>query len=232
MSLSNKFSQLGSQSKFEKRSTMKLGWPATWLRVSSIKSRVSPLAGATSRRDGAVVDSVSDLSVGRSNGLFVAPDAPTRGEGEYPRDFDWMMRGALPGAGGSGVKRSIVKVMNSSCCSFRCFRIVSKIVEIVRSAHWRTFIFSDRASWNKNLQPESIMIACRDLNSARRAPATSKAALRTPRAVSRVESVCCWSFGSRTLTRTRNSSTIEGRPSKRLYISFTKKNVCAHIQGD
>ena len=47
-----------------------------------------------------------------------------------------------------------------------------------------------------------------------RGPATSNIVLRIPRVVKRVESVCIWSAGSRMLMMTRNSSMIDGSPSK------------------
>jgi len=74
-------------------------------------------------------------------------------------------------------------------------------------------MFSERASWNRNLQPGSTMRALSEGNSAMAVPDSSKAVLSIPRATSRVESVCCWSLGSSTTTKTRRSSRMDGSPT-------------------
>jgi hypothetical protein len=51
-----------------------------------MKSRVSPLAGGTNRREGDEVDSDSDLSTGKRSGLLLDAGVPRCGEGEIPRD--------------------------------------------------------------------------------------------------------------------------------------------------
>lgn len=165
--------------------------------VSKIRLRVSPRAGATKTRVGAVLfsDSVSSFSVSSFGvvtgvpglgvpGLAVPGYAPF-----FPRTPAFGPLGVWLDGGGANL--SIVKAKKSSCCSLRCLRMVSKTVEIVRRDECRTDGFSDRASWNRNLQPVSIMRAARDGNSAIRGPDSSNAALRIPSAISRVESVCC-----------------------------------------
>jgi hypothetical protein len=52
-------------------------------------------------------------------------------------------------------------------------------------------MFSDRASWKRNLQPVSRMSTSNEGKSGIRGPDASNAALRIPSATSRVESVCC-----------------------------------------
>lgn len=49
----------------------------------------------------------------------------------------------------------MVKAKKSSCCNFRSLRMVSNIVEIVRRVVCSTGGLSDRASWNRYLQPWS-----------------------------------------------------------------------------
>lgn len=170
---------------------MKLGWPDMWLRVSRIKSRVSPRASGTNNLAGGVGPSVSVLSTVVNNGLLVEG---VPGKGENPRDFDEPRIGVADFPGSDklgGASLSMVKVKKSSCCSFKCVRIVSSIVDMVRKARWRTKLFSDRASWKRNLHPGSMTMAFREGNCATVGPDSSNAALRIPRAVKRVESVCC-----------------------------------------
>lgn len=171
---------------------MKLGWPEMWPRVSRIKSRVSPRAGGTNNLAGGVGPSVSVCSA-VNNGVLTE-GVPGFGEGENPRDFDEFRIGVADFGGSdklAGASLSIVKVKKSSCCSFKWVRIVSSIVDMVRKARWRTRLFSDRASWKRNLHPGSMTMAFREGNCATVGPDSSNAALRIPRAVKRVESVCC-----------------------------------------
>lgn len=113
-----------------------------------------------------------------------------------------------------GARRSMVKAKNSSCCSLRCDRIVSNMVDIVRRDKFKIAGLSDRASWKRYLQLWSITSAIKEGKSPIRGPATSNIVLRIPRAVKRVESVCIWSAGSRILMTTRKSSMIDGSPSE------------------
>lgn len=172
---------------------MKLGWPEIWPRVSRIKSRVSPRAGGTNDLAGGGGPPLSVFSTVINNGLL-AEGVPGLGEGESPRDFDELRTGVadFPGSGKlGGESLSMVKVKKSSCCSFKCVRIVSSIVDMVRKARWRTRLFSERASWKRNLHPGSMTMAFREGNCETVGPDSSNAALRIPRAVKRVESVCC-----------------------------------------
>ena len=119
-----------------------------WLRVSKMRSRVSPRAGGTDGLDGdEVVFSASYLlSVEVRLGVFVA-GVPGLGDGEYARSFSPEAE-AFPFKiwFDGGANRSIVNVKKSSCCNFKYLRIVLSMVEIVRNAPWRTRIFSERAS--------------------------------------------------------------------------------------
>lgn len=185
---------------------MKLGWRDIRAKVSSNSSRVSPRAGATGKRGVEGAFSSSDS----------APTGPSRGEpgtgvpgrGDTPDFVNWVFT-AFCGV----AKRSIVNVRKSSCWSFSSRRMVSNIVEMVRSVVWRTGGLSERASWNRNLHPWSKTRAESEGKSHILEPATSKATIRILSAVSRVESVCAWSVGSRMLMRTRSNSSIDGRPS-------------------
>ena len=73
-----------------------------------MKSRVSPLAGGTNRREG--VDSDSDLSTGKRSGLLLDAGVPRCGEGEIPRGLEVVTDCPLTGTGGGGVNLSIVNV--------------------------------------------------------------------------------------------------------------------------
>jgi len=96
-----------------------------------MRSRVSPFAGGTNNREGGDVDSDSDLSTGSKSGLELLAGVPRCDDG---RDLP-TVKFPFPGGRGGGVNLSIVNVKKSSCCSFKCFRVVSRMVEIVRNDH-------------------------------------------------------------------------------------------------
>lgn len=173
-----------------------------------MRSRVSPRAGETlGCRAGAGLSlPASESTSGRVVGVDVE-GVPGRGE-----NVPFLLRFGVAATTG-GASLSMVNAKKSSCCNLRCVRIVSNTVEIVRKDKWRTAVFSERASWKRNLHPGSRTRASREGYSHSRDPHTSKAALRMPSAVRRVESVWTWSLGSRMLTNTLSSSIIAGRPS-------------------
>jgi hypothetical protein len=88
------------------------------------------------------------------------------------------------------------------------------MIDIIRSVSWKTEEFSDWASWKRYLHPWSRIMVRKVGKSPSRGPHTSKDVFSTPSARSLVESVCTRSCGSRMLTRTRRSSTIDGSPSE------------------
>ena len=109
---------------------MKLGWREIWLRVSRIRSRVSPRAGVTSTLDGVEIPVSESFSGGPRAGL-AGTGVPGLGEPVYS-PFPLL----VPGGGAGGASLSTVNAKKSSCWSFKWCRIVSKTVDIVRKAEW------------------------------------------------------------------------------------------------
>ena len=91
--------------------------------------------------------------------------------------------------GGGGARRPMMNVKKSSCWSFNSDRMVSNMVEIVRSVVCKTAELSDLASWKRYLHAWSRTKADKEGKSQIRAPATSKQTFSILSAVSRVESV-------------------------------------------
>jgi hypothetical protein len=69
--------------------------------------------------------------------------------------------------------------------------MVSNTVVIVRKVRYSTDILSERASWKRNLQPESKMMDSREGKQEIVDPEVSMATFRIDKATRRVESVCC-----------------------------------------
>ena len=175
---------------------MKLECREIWVRVSRIKLRVSPRAGATKTREGPGTLFSGSVSGSIPSGFNLGvAGVPGLGVPEYVSFLPDIVNATMgcplvwPEKGKASL--SIVNAKKSSCCSLRCFRMVSKTVATARSEEQRTAALSDRASWNRNLQPGSSIRDSREGKCMMQGPDSSSAALRIPKAIRRVESVCC-----------------------------------------